>query len=477
LNNEEKKLKAETEKISSNGEKVKNIPLYIFMTMAFGDLMIEFFLAAFGTRIFDFYENEIHLSSLLIGLAFVLYAIWNMFNDPLIGFISDKPRASWKKYGKRFPWILFGGISWALSFMLLFSTPDLNPAVNWLTLFLWLLVSICIYDTLFSIFDTNYYGLIPEKYRTDRNRIKFSSFQVGLGILGSVLGVVLPPLVIQYGDKSSFFLMSVIISIIGVILVLIQIPGIREDKKVLKRQYESEKDKERKGFFEMMRLMLKQRNFIAYLIFYTLYQATILLLLGSIAYLNRYIIQGDEFNESLIMLGYIFTGLLSIPLWSKVAKKHGNKRVFVIGGLIISLLTLPFLFVSTLIGAIITASILGIGLIGFWLMQTPILADVIDEAIVEQETKFEGFYMGVRTFFGRISIIIQALTFALIHFFTGFDPQAASLTDLAIIGLRIQMALIPMILMLIGVLAFWKIYDLSDERKKGIQAKLRTLKL
>lgn len=477
MNNEGKKLKAETEEIRSNGEKIKNIPLYVFITMAFGDLMIEFFLAAFGTRIFDFYENEVHLSSLLIGLAFVIYAIWNMFNDPLIGFISDKPRASWKKYGKRFPWILFGGISWALSFMLLFSTPDLNPAVNWLTLFLWLLVSICIYDTLFSLFDTNYYGLIPEKYRTDGNRIKFSSFQVGLGILGSVLGVVLPPLVIRYGDKNSFFLMSIIISIIGVILVLIQIPGIREDKKALTRQYESEKDKERKGFFEMMRLMVKQRNFIAYLIFYTLYQATILLLLGSIAYLNRYIIQGDEFNESVIMLGYIFTGLLSIPLWSKVAKKHGNKRVFVIGGVIISLLTLPFLFVSTLIGAIITASILGIGLIGFWLMQTPILADVIDEAIVEQETKFEGFYMGVRTFFGRISIIIQALTFALIHFFTGFDPQAASLTDLAIMGLRIQMALIPMILMLIGVLAFWKIYDLSDERKKLIQTKLRTLKL
>jgi GPH family glycoside/pentoside/hexuronide:cation symporter len=226
-----------------------------------------------------------------------------------------------------------------------------------------------------------------------------------------------------------------------------------------------------------MRAIIKQKNFIAYLIFYTLYQATILLFLGSIAYLNRYIIQGDETNESLIMLGYIITGLISIPIWNKIAQKYGNKRVFIAGGFIIGLLTLPFLFVSSLIGAVITASIIGIGLIGFWLMQTPILADIIDEAIVEQEIKFEGFYMGIRTFFGRISIIIQALTFALIHFFTGFDPQAPVLSDLAIIGLRIQMALVPMILMIVGVLFFWKLYDLSDEKKKEIQAKLRTLKL
>ena len=182
-----------SERKSSEPEK---IPLLVFFSFAFGDLLIELYVAAFGVRVFDFFENEVGLATGIIALAFILYAVWNMINDPLVGFLADKPRSFWRKFGKRFIWIISGGIGTSLCFIIIFAVPELNPNTDWFFLFLWLLISICLFDTFFSMFDTNYNGLIPDKFRTDEQRLRISSFEVGLGIFGTVDGVVIPPMII-----------------------------------------------------------------------------------------------------------------------------------------------------------------------------------------------------------------------------------------------------------------------------------------
>ncbi|TFG04461.1 MAG: MFS transporter [Promethearchaeota archaeon] len=461
----------------SNSKTPEKIPLLVFFSFAFGDLFIELFVAAFGVRVFDFFENEVGLATGLIALAFILYAVWNMINDPLIGYIADKPRSFWRRYGKRFLWIIAGGIGTSLSFLLIFAVPELDPNTDWLFIFLWLLSTICLFDLFFSTFDTNYNGLIPDKFRKNDQRLRLSSFEVALGIFGTVLGAVVPPMIIVYGNRSSFITMGIIFSIIGVVLIILQIYGIREDKSMIERHFEVYENMERVSFFKLIKICVKQRSFIAYLILFTAYQATIALLLGSIPYLVRFILKEEAIIESYILIGYILAGLVSVPIWAKLAMKKSNKKIFLTGGFILSIVTLPFLFVDTFIGALITAAFVGVGLIGFWLMTNPILADVVDEAIVENGFRQEGFYMGVRVFFARIALIIQALTFALIHILTGFEPGSATQTPLAILGLRIQMAIVPSILMIAGLLVFWKLYDLTPEKTSIIKAKLEELNL
>ena len=51
----------------------------------------QFFInSAFNTWVFSFYYVAVGLNALTIMLAFVLWTIWNAFNDPLIGFLSDR---------------------------------------------------------------------------------------------------------------------------------------------------------------------------------------------------------------------------------------------------------------------------------------------------------------------------------------------------------------------------------------------------
>ncbi|MFX0070408.1 MAG: MFS transporter [Candidatus Hermodarchaeota archaeon] len=453
----------------------KDFPIWVFISFAMGDIFVQLFIYLFSVRTFDFYENEIGLATGIIAVAFVIYALWNMINDPIVGFLADKPRSFWRKYGKRLPWVLTGGIGTGIAFIAIFAVPDYDPKTDWLIYFIWLLVSICIFDTLFTMFDTNYTALIPDKFRTDEKRVRLASFQVGLGIFGTVLAVVVSPMLIVYGNRSSFLSMAIIIGLIGICLVLLQIYGIREDKEMIETYYETYEKTEKVKFSKVLKVVVTQKSFIGLLILYMFYQTTVSLLLGSIPYLVRFILEEEAIVETYILLGYIVVGIASVPFWAKIALKKGNKKVFIIGGLVWGLASIPFLFINTVFAAIIVAALLGFGMIGFWLMLNPIISDVIDEAIAESGIRQEGLYMGVRTFFGRIAIMLQAIIFALVHIFTGFTPGSPTQSSLAIFGLRLQMGLIPVIIMVIGIIVFWKLYDITPEKKEIIRKKLEEL--
>ena len=94
---------------------------------------------------------------------------------------------------------------------------------------------------------------------------------------------------------------------------------------------------------------------------------------------------------------------------------------------------------------------------------------------METDKREEAVYFGIRIFFARIAFIIQALVFALIHISTGFDPALETQTNLALLGLRVQMALIPMLFLFVGGLIFWKWYDLKSDKVESIKARLKDL--
>ena len=70
----------------------KKFPIWVFISFAMGDVFIQLYVYLFSVRTFDFYENEVGLATGIIALAFIIFALWNMINDPLIGYLSDKPR-------------------------------------------------------------------------------------------------------------------------------------------------------------------------------------------------------------------------------------------------------------------------------------------------------------------------------------------------------------------------------------------------
>ena len=75
----------------SDIEQKVRYPARIHWSYAFGSFFDDFIMTAFSMRVYSFYETELFLPNGLIVLAITLYGVWNMFNDPLAGYISDIP--------------------------------------------------------------------------------------------------------------------------------------------------------------------------------------------------------------------------------------------------------------------------------------------------------------------------------------------------------------------------------------------------
>jgi Na+/melibiose symporter-like transporter len=139
------------------------------------------------------------------------------------------------------------------------------------------------------------------------------------------------------------------------------------------------------------------------------------------------------------------------------------------------IILIPLLFITDVLITTLIMIFVGIGVGAIWICVYPIYGDVIDEIVVETEKREEAVYFGIRIFFARIAFIIQAVVFALIHLSTGFDPALQTQTDLALLGLRLQMAFIPMVFLFIGGIIFWKWYDLKPDKVEVIKSRLKEL--
>ena len=450
--------------------------------------------AAFGFTVFFYYEVVIGLNVLLAALAFGLYSVWNAINDPLIGYLMEKIHTPWEKKWnlKRFPWILIGVIPWILSFMLIFMVPTewdpiANPSHNWLV-FGWFLFSICIYDTCNTLFDVNVLSLYPDKFRDLDERRTVQGFGTIFGIIGLVLAAIIPPMFITTGVRETYQIASLVTACFGIIIFLFVIPGIWENKKTRERNHQRRQmanEVESESFVKSAKKVITNKNFMGKVILFLGYQVGAVMLQYSAFYIVTYILD-EEAGAITYLLGAMLLGaLISVPLWVILSHKlNDNKKVSIIGAIIMFFTFLPMIFISTMFAWIFVLFLFGVGLGGQWFSDPPTMGDVLDDIAVKTGKREPGIYYGYQAFFIRLAAATIAITIAVVHVLTGFVEGASSLAaltaqsptpELALFGIRIHTAIVPAILIFITTIIFWKLYDLTPDKVEENRAKLKEL--
>ncbi len=444
-----------------------------------GSFSREFVQMAFNVLVFFYYEVEIGLNVWLIGAALVIFAGYNAINDPILGYLTNRPFRFTRKWGRRFPWLLIGGLPLGVSYFLIFTPPSVDPNSGALIIFAWLLFSTCLFDTFHSLYFVNFQSLFPDKFRSINERRTATGYQIVIGALGVSLGAMLPPLFITYGDLESYVIQGLIVIGITVVSMLLAIPGFREDEATLKSYLEAEEKKpERSSFLKAMKIVFNQRSFVAYVFLYTMYWVTINSMEASIPYVVKFVLGMPSSSTTLLMAGFLGGAIFSIPVWVMLAKKiDNNGRVMLIGSIFMGICLIPMIFEENYIFIIINVIIWGIGQGAYWAMIFPVFSDVIDESVLKFEKREEGTLIGIQQFFGRLGYILQVMSFAIIHELTGFNQNSDIQTPLAIMGIHLHLALVPAIAILIGGLVFWRFYDITPSKVAEHQLKIRELKL
>ena len=116
------------------------------LSYGLGGFLDNFFTGAFAVRVINFFEKEISLDIAYVSLAFILYGIWNMFNDPLAGYFSDKNYRFTSRWGRRFPWFVISAIPYSIVYLFIFTVPSQEVLAS----FFWLLAMICLFDLFYS---------------------------------------------------------------------------------------------------------------------------------------------------------------------------------------------------------------------------------------------------------------------------------------------------------------------------------------
>lgn len=429
-----------------------------------GRFLAEFLTGAFAAVVFKFYETEVGLSAGLAAIATIIYSIWNAVNDPLIGYITSKPTPFAKKLGRRFPWIIVGTLLCAASFILIFAVPkSLDARENPALAFIWMVVTICLYDGLYSIWEVNYQSIFPDKFRGNRERVKTAGIGTVIGVFGIAGGFVIPPLFFNYGVRDSYLTSSWAIAGIALFIAFLMIPGVREDKQMIKRylrKVEKEKQEGADSFFTQMKHAFSKRNFLAFILLYFLYQSGTILMTGSIHYVGDYVLPGESSDTTIIFGGMLIGAMSAVPLWSMISKKFkSNQKMLILSSLAMALFALPMTFITGYTGFTICMTLWGMGFGGFWLFMPAAMADVIDEIVIQDGKRNDGIFMGFRAFFGRLSYASQAVVFWAVHSITGFnaDPHSSS----ALLGIHLHMALIPALFFIAGAAVFTKLNTLT----------------
>ncbi len=429
----------------------------------------------YNSRLIFFYEIEVGLSIWLIMLGYAIYTAWDAFNDPFMGHLSDRPNRLWKKYGKRFPWIFGSSILLCMAFFLIFIPPD--PKVNEWATFTWFLCVLFLFDGLLSILMINRSALLPDKFRTDKERKKLAGFFVPFFTIGLIIGMMLPPLFITYGDRTSYVFMAIIASIITVIFLILSFPGMKEDDIMIKRAFTAAQE-EKTPFFGTLKKAWTQKNFRIFVLNRIPIMAASILFVVSTPYYVRYVLKGKAIMEIYLYAAYLIPGVLLVPLWMKVGKKMGYVKLYPILCFLIGIAFLFSIFIFEIVSAVICVLFLGAFYGGLNTISSPIDAEMFDEAAVLHGERKEGTYYGLQSVIGKVGQVLYIVILAIIHTLTDFDPErGTNQTDLAIWGIRLQFGLPTAIFMFIAGFVFWKWWDLKPEKVAQIHEKLKQMNL
>ncbi|MGE5139277.1 MAG: MFS transporter [Rudaea sp.] len=422
---------------------------------AFGNLGSCLSINAVSGSVAFFYLDVVKMSPAWLGVGMFLYALWNSINDPLAGHLSDRTHTRW---GRRLPYILFGTLPMAFFFALIWMVPD-GVRGNPLLLFGYFIVALFCFDGLSTIVGLNLTALFPELFPDLRDRAEICSYRQVFALLGSILGLALPPLIYT---KFGWEAMGISLAIVTAVSLLISARVIREPK-----HYQSE---EELPIQEALRATLQNRSFLTYLTFQLMMQFALSLIIAAIPFFVKYVLHEPETVASYLLFAAFGVAFPTVFIWSRLAIRISARAAMIAAISLFALMLLPFFVVSSVVATLATTALIGLGLGGLVVLPDILLADVIDEDERKTGKRREGMYFGMQGLLMRGSIVMQVIALNGMLALTGYNPNVSALEQPAMVetGLRSLFSILPAAASAIGMLALLA-YPLHGERLAAIR--------
>jgi GPH family glycoside/pentoside/hexuronide:cation symporter len=405
------------------------LPLAQKILYGAGELVVGIRLSSFGFVLFPFYTDVVLLPPALVGAAMAIGRVWDGLNDPVMGWISDRTRT---RFGRRRPYLGTMILPLAAGFMAIWAPPAERS--SW-EVFLYLAVSLCLFDVFFGFYATPYLALGAELTTDYGERARVVAARAVVHNVGLLLGgggfFVL--VAVLGGGRDGYASAGVVLAVLMIAGGLLAFFGTREpvvDDAPSRATF--------RALVADLRATMALRSFRIVII------ASAVLLLGSsmAQALSLYVFR-DAFGAvervPVVITVYLLAATLAFPFWAAAGARLGKARalqVCLCWSVVSHCATIAIQPTWPFLGTLALITFNGVG-VGGYILPVAIVADVFDEDELASGRRREGAFFGVWTLVMKLAaaagIGIVGVTLPLL----GYQPGAERQTDEALWAMKV----------------------------------------
>jgi GPH family glycoside/pentoside/hexuronide:cation symporter len=429
-----------------------------------GDTASHFVWDMVGFWLLFFYTDVYGICAAAAGTIMLIARFWDMGIDPVIGIVSDRTKTRWGKFR---PYILFGAVPYAVLAILTFTTPDFGETGK----ILYAGATYILLMTAYATINLPYSALGAVMTDDTYERAGLNTYRFIAGFTGQFVVTGLALTLAEFfggGDKAQGFQYTVILFAgLSLIFFFITFKTTRERVKPPKEQVNSLKEDIRNLFRNKAWIILALVGIISFIMF--------AMQNAAIAYYFKYYL-GRENNVQLFNVIGTVALIVALPLSKPLAKRFGNKNVFIgsslISGLFFMLIYLPgvtgikTIYVFNIIAKMAYAPAVPL----LWTM----IADAADYGEWTTGRRATGLYFSAAVFAQKAGWGIGAAIAGWILAISKFVPNAVQ-SETAITGIKLLVSVIPGILYMSCALfmIFYKIDSRTTDIMKRELSALR----
>jgi glycoside/pentoside/hexuronide:cation symporter, GPH family len=431
-----------------------------------------------------FFTSVAGMNAAVAGSVLMIGKIWDAVNDPIVGMFSDRTRSA--KWGRRYPWMLWGAIPFGVTFFLQWIVPKFssNPEANQAGLFWYYIIVAVLFNTFYTIVNLPYTALTPELTQDYNERTSLNSFRFTFSIGGSILSLILAQIIFAVVPDAGerYLILGAICAIISTVPLYWCVIGTRKrSAEVGDRVVVSES--ESMPYFQQLRVVFTNRPFLYVIGIYLCSWLGVQVTAAILPYFVVNWLGQPSAVFTAVALAVQGTALVMLFVWSAVSAKLGKKAVYFMGmGIwIIAQAGLFFLKPDQFNLVFPLAIMAGIGVSTAYLIPWSMMPDVIELDELNTGQRREGIFYGFMVLLQKIGLAIglflvgQALNTAGFIESVAGQPEPVQ-PESALLAIRLAIGPIPTIALILGlVLAYF--YPITREVHAEILLKLQERKI
>lgn len=420
-----------------------------------GDFGFNLFFSTASLYLLFYYTDVMGLSPAVGGWVFAAALIWDAFFDPFMGYLLARTKTRWGRYR---PYLLFGAVPLAASWVLIFTPTSLTG----LPLILFALAAHMLFRTFYAMVNVPYLSLVATMTKDSNERGSIASIRMfSAATCGLVVAIGTQKLVEAFGGGSTGFLWTAVLyGALATVILFIVFANTQERE-------EDDATAHVPNLRDMMTMVRSNRAF---------WIVALALLCGSIGstmfgktlpyYLKYAMGAEDKIGTALAMM----TGgvLLAIPFWAFVMKRT-SKRTMWMSGLSLAICVYPLLWVLADQPAVwimvlaLSGFAAGAGYLGFWSM----VPDTVEDGEWRTGVRAEGAVFGLILFIQKAALGLAAALLGEILSIVGFKPNVVQSPEV-LSGLKVVLLGLPWVCAIVTLLIilFYPIDTALHERLK-----------